>query len=85
MGAVAKAVKKVTLLVHGHGSEFFPGKKSRVEVEVPAPACVNDILDAIGVNRSLVMFAVSNGVRQGKDYVPLDGEELIIVTPPSGG
>ncbi len=83
--AVARALKKVTLLVYGHGSEFFPGKKSRVEVEAPPAASVNDILDAIGVNRNLVMFVVSKGVRKDRDYVPLDGEEITVVSPPSGG
>ncbi|MGE5486014.1 MAG: hypothetical protein ACM3X4_13460 [Ignavibacteriales bacterium] len=81
----ARILKRVTLLVYGHGSEFFPGKKDRLEVEVPARASVNEILDSLGVNRSLVMFVVANGIRKDRDYVPSDGEEITVVSPPSGG
>jgi len=77
--------KKVRLFVHGHGIEFFPGKESRFEVEVAPKASVNEILDSLGVNRSLVMFVVSKGVRADRDYIPADGEEIMLVSPPSGG
>ena len=79
------AIKRVTMRVYGHGSEFFPGGEDRIVAEVPAEASVNEILDALKVNRSLVMFVIAGGVRQGKDYVPEDGEEIAIVSPPSGG
>ncbi len=79
------ATKRVTLLVHGHGREFFPGGKERIDVEVDGALSINEILDHIGVNRSLVMSAFSGGVRRDRDYVPADGEELVLVSPPSGG
>lgn len=83
--AVARAQKRVILLIHGHGCEFFPGGKSRLEVDVAEGASIDDVLDVLGVNRSLVMFVVTKGVRRDRDYVPIQGEEVLIVTPPSGG
>lgn len=83
--AVARARKRVTLLIHGHGCEFFPGGKSRIEVDVAESASIDDVLDVLGVNRNLVMFVVAEGVRRERDYVPAQGEEVLVVTPPSGG
>jgi len=76
---------KVVLLLQGHASEFFPGGRNRLEVELEAPSSINQILDKLGVSRSLVMYAFSEGVRRDKDYVPKDGEEVLLVSPPSGG
>lgn len=76
---------RVVLNVIGHAREFFPGKASRHEISLPAPMKVRDILDYIGVKPELVMHVFSSGAARTKDYVPADGEELTLVSPPSGG
>jgi hypothetical protein len=44
-----------------------------------------DILRFIGVSPELVMYSFSKGTRHGKDYVPGDGEEILLIAPPAGG
>jgi len=76
---------RIVLNVIGHGYQFFPGKKSRLEVDVPAPASVREILLGLGVKPELIMLVSSKGETRTKDYVPEDGEEVTLVSPPSGG
>lgn len=76
---------RVVLNVTGHVCEYFPGKASRVEVDLPGPMSLADILRFIGVSPELVMYSFSKGTRHGKDYVPGDGEEILLIAPPAGG
>lgn len=75
----------VTLLVSGHAVEYFPGKKSRHDLTIPGPMSISEILAFMGVKSEMVMYAFSAGKRRDKDYVPEDGEELTLITPPAGG
>jgi molybdopterin converting factor small subunit len=76
---------KVTVRVVGHAVEFFPGRKDRYELELDGPTSVAGIIDRLGVGRALVMSAIAGGKRRDLDYVPADGEEVILITPPAGG
>jgi len=76
---------RVVVNVTGHSYQFFPGKKSRIEVDLPAPASVREILAHLGVKPELIMLVSSGGEVRTKDYVPEDGEEVTLVSPPSGG
>ncbi len=76
---------RITLHVNGHAVEFFPGKSATHHLTLPAPMSIREILEFMGVKSELVMFAFSNGQRRDKEYVPADGEELTLITPPAGG
>ena len=76
---------RVILNVIGHASEFFPNRSPRLGVEIPHPMTVRDILGHIGVRPELVMRVASGGQTYSKDYVPADGEEITLISPPSGG
>ena len=76
---------RVVLNVIGHGCQFFPDKKARHELELPEPASIRDILVGLGVKPELIMAVFSQGESRSKDYVPGDGEEVTLISPPSGG
>jgi hypothetical protein len=76
---------RVVLRVSGHVAEYFPGGASRLEVELDQAAPVSTILAGLGVSEGLVMAVLAGGVRRPLSYVPADGEELTLVSPPAGG
>ncbi|MEW6031419.1 MAG: hypothetical protein AB1645_00835 [Bacillota bacterium] len=76
---------KVTVRVVGHAVEFFPGGKDRYDLVLETPLSVAGIIEKLGVARALVMAAVVDGKRRGLDYVPGNGAEVILMTPPAGG
>jgi hypothetical protein len=77
---------KVVLKVHGHLREFFPGQAERHEVALTGPLSVAEILrEQLGVDPALVMAVVAGGRRRTRDYVPADGEELVLLSPAAGG
>lgn len=76
---------RVVLNVIGHSSQFFPGKTTRLEVDLHEPASIRQILTSLGVKPELIMHVSSAGETHTKDYVPRDGEEVTLVSPPSGG
>lgn len=75
---------KVKLSVYGHSQQYFPNDFP-VEVEIEGPSTVGEILDMLGINQQLVMGIFSKGQRRNKDYMPEDGEEIVLVSPPAGG
>lgn len=75
---------KVKISVYGHSGQYFP-KSLPVELDLDKPLSVADILDKLGVNPQLVMSVFSGGERRTRDYIPEDGEELVLVSPPAGG
>lgn len=76
---------RVTVRVVGHAVEFFPGKKDHYELELERPLSVDGIVERLGVGRALVMAAIVDGKHRGFDYVPADGAEVVLMTPPAGG
>lgn len=76
---------QVTLVIHGHTAEYFPGKKNRHVVDLDSPASVREILERLGVRPELIMGVFVNGHRRSKDYVPSDGAEVVLISPAAGG
>ncbi|MCL6581492.1 MAG: MoaD/ThiS family protein [Firmicutes bacterium] len=76
---------RVVVRVVGHAREFFPGGRDRFDLELDRPARVADILTKLGVGRALVMTAIVGGRRRDLDHPLTDGDEVILMTPPSGG
>jgi len=77
---------QVTLLVYGHAREYFPGRAERYQVQLAGPLSVEAILrEHLAVNPSLVMAVMAGGQRHSREYVPQDGEEVVLLSPASGG
>ncbi len=76
---------KLAIRVVGHAVEFFPGKKDHYDLELERPMSITGILDRLRVGRALVMAAIVDGKRREFDYVPDDGAEVVLMTPPAGG
>ncbi|HHV78876.1 MAG TPA: MoaD/ThiS family protein [Firmicutes bacterium] len=75
---------KVRISVYGHSRQFFLDR-TPVELEFDEPLSVAQILEKLSINPQLIMSVFSGGQRRGQDYVPRDGEELVLVSPPAGG
>jgi len=76
---------RVTVRVVGHAVEYFPGRKDVYELEVEGPVRISDLLARLGVSRALVMAAIVDGQWREFDFVPPEGAEVILMTPPAGG
>ncbi|MCL4426217.1 MAG: MoaD/ThiS family protein [Firmicutes bacterium] len=75
----------VKVIVHGHSAEFFPEKKDTFFFEADGQTSIGKFLDDLGVKRELIMNVLVNGKRRGKEYVPQEGDEIILVSPLAGG
>jgi len=75
----------VKIIVHGHSAEFFPGKKDTFFLEADGRTSIADFLNSLGVKQELIMNVLVNGKRQDKNYVPQEGDEVILVSPLAGG
>jgi len=77
---------RVTVLVYGHSREYFPGGAERHELQLAGPLSVEELLrEHLGVDPSLVMAVMAGGRRHSREYVPQDGEEVVLLSPASGG
>jgi hypothetical protein len=76
---------QVTLVIHGHTAEFFPEKKTRHVVSLDSPMCIREIIERLGVRPELIMGVFVEGRRMSKDFVPSDGDEVILISPAAGG
>lgn len=77
---------QVTLLVYGHSREYFPGVAERHVLQLPGPLSIDEILRKhLRVDPSLVMAVMTGGRRYSREYVPQDGEEVVLLSPASGG
>lgn len=76
---------KVTLQIHGHLREYYPRFVEPVAVEVPAPATVAEILKQVGIPPEIAGAVYCNGEPVAKSHQPGDGDELLILSPMSGG
>lgn len=74
---------KVTLA--GHLKEFFPALAHGVDVPLAQPATVAEILALLKVAPELPGAVLCRGVRVDRDFVPADGDELLIMSPLAGG
>ncbi len=75
----------IKVSVRGHAVEYFPGQAERFDFPVNGPLTVRQMLDSLGVNPLLIMVVNVNGVKRPKDHLLSDGDELLLLSPPSGG
>ncbi len=56
-----------------------------IELELPGPAPVREVLARAGVNPLLVMMVILNGEKLDKDQLVEQGGEMVVVGPAAGG
>lgn len=77
---------RVRLRTSGHLAEYLPATQEGVlEVDAPAGAPVSELLASLGVPSGLVMGVLVEGRRRPLSYLPHDGEEVVLISPPAGG
>ncbi|MCZ7664730.1 MAG: MoaD/ThiS family protein [Thermoleophilia bacterium] len=54
-------------------------------MSLAGPRTMREILADLGVPHGLVMGVIVQGRRYGLDYVPADGDEVTLISPPAGG
>lgn len=81
--------RTVRLRVGGHIAEYLPGEYRSGggdrELTLAGPRTVAEILADLGVPAGLVMAVSVGGRREPLSYVPADGDELTLLSPPAGG
>ena len=73
------------VLVHGHVAEFFPGGQHEHVVTLDRPVPVAQVIASLGVNPMLIMKVFLNGKPATKDDLVGDSDELLLISPASGG
>jgi len=76
---------KVRVNAFGQMRELFPGRQAQVELELPAPVSLRDIICELGINPLIVMMCTVDGQYRDKEFVPEDGAEIVLIAPPAGG
>jgi hypothetical protein len=75
----------VTLQLEGHLREFYPHLHEPLAIHLSQPAPVWEILKQAGVPPELPSTVLCGERRVERDYVPTDGETLILLSPMAGG
>lgn len=75
----------VTIKVHGHIAEFFPGKRTVHTMDIAQPKQIRAAVTELGVNPELILMAIVNGQRQSMAYELKDGDEVVLISPTAGG
>jgi len=73
------------VLVHGHVAEFFPGGRREQTVVLKEPVPASRLIADLGVNPQLIMKLFINGKLAGKDDLVKDSDEVLLISPTSGG
>ncbi len=77
---------KVIIRATGTFRERFPQGQDRVVVRLERPLPVKEILtEKLGIGTEGLAAVVVDGQYKSRDYVPADGEEVILVSPLGGG
>ncbi|MBT9131059.1 MAG: hypothetical protein DDT40_01587 [candidate division WS2 bacterium] len=76
---------KITLRILGHLKDVYFDGKDLLEVEVSKPLTLLEILDKINLPPTMAMAYLKNGNPINKETILKGGEEIIILSPLSGG
>ena len=77
---------QVTLRATGIIREKFPDKQEIITVILDKPLTVQQILiDQLGVDTAILAAVIVNGRYRRMDYLPNDGDVVILVPPVGGG
>lgn len=56
-----------------------------MQIEVPEGVTIREIINTVGIKIELIAFVHTKGKIQRFDYVPRDGDIIILQPPVSGG
>ena len=76
---------KVTVRLEGHLREFFPGLKAPRELVVSTGVTVSELIELAGMAPELPSAVLCNHQRVERSHRPADGDELVLLSPMSGG
>jgi molybdopterin converting factor small subunit len=75
----------IRVRVAGHIAEYFPGGRREFDLTPPDGCTVATLLHELGVRPGLVMGVTVGGVRRPLSYAPVDGDTIVVLSPPAGG
>lgn len=85
MNSETQQRRTIRLRSAGHVGEYLPAGGEEFTVSLAGPRTMREILADLGVPHGLVMGVIVQGRRYGLDYVPADGDEVTLISPPAGG
>ena len=69
----------------GHLSFYEPQRRAWVDLALPAPQCLPDLLAGLGIPPGEVALVVINGEHAQEDNPILTNEDQVELYPPMGG
>ena len=75
----------VHIAIRGHCQEYFPEVAEEFDHPLIAGQDLRQIMEGLGIKPQLIMGVVVNGKLQKKDYRPLAGDRIMLLSPPTGG
>ena len=75
----------IHIVLRGHCREFFPQAADEAELRIEPGQNLLRIMTAAGINPQLIMGVLVNGKPQRKEYIPSDGDKIVLISPPTGG
>ena len=73
------------IIIKGHCLEYFPQIPEEFTWQAKPGQTITMILQDLGIKPQLIMSVVVNGIVTKKNYQPLGGERIILLSPPTGG
>ena len=74
-----------SIAIKGHCHEFFSQVPELFEHQTPPGQELREVLVNLGIKPELIMGVIVNGKSQKKDYKPVSGDRIILLSPPTGG
>jgi len=75
----------IEIAIKGHCLEYFPHIAEVFHHTTTPGLTLRQIMNELGINPQLIMGVVVNGKLQKKEYIPENGDRVILLSPPSGG
>lgn len=73
------------LRINGHVKDYFPGQKAEHHIVLREPTTIKGVLERLLVNPQLIMAVFVNQERRDIDALVTDQDEVLLLSPVSGG
>ena len=84
MSADAETIS-IEILIRGHCHEYFPHIPESFTHTCLGGNELRQIMEGLGIKPQLIMGVVVNGKLKSKNYIPVQGDRIILLSPPTGG